>query len=441
MHHRSALIIFAIVVLYATGCSIAPRILESDGVTQRTQALQDLQIKVMRFADEYVGRIVDPITALESRNAAERSQAQNWKISQATSAYMIGAGPSPVTNAVDFVVLATLSHMVINDVWRKGAYGERAAALDEVYRQLETRSWELVGQAISSVQQQQLRALIDDWRTHHPHIEAVPYTHFSEFARSTAEPDKPLDISLLPLLGLDPLSELDPAVREIAQTRHLAERAIYYGQRAPHLLDMQIERLTYQLADMPEMQRMFTAVDQASRAVDRAGTLADKLPGVFANERAATIRQLLAGLADQEQRMGQLAVELRQTFHAGATTSDSLNATIKSFESLLAHMKDASPASEPSAGPSKPFDIAEYTDAARAFTTATRQLDELIRTMNTDVPTAVALTQSMVGEAKAVVDYAFWRLTTLLFLSVGMLLVAALGYRVLSYRIRSRRDE
>ena len=92
-------------------------------------------------------------------------------------------------------------------------------------------------------------------------------------------------------------------MRELGQTRRLAERAIYYGQRTPHLLDMQRERLTYQLAVMPEMQRMLTAVDQASRAVERTGVLADKLPGVFAHEREATIRQLLAGLTDQEQQL------------------------------------------------------------------------------------------------------------------------------------------
>ena len=50
------------------------------------------------------------------------------------------------------------------------------------------------------------------------------------------------------MLGLDPLTQLDPAVREITQTRELAERTIYYMQRAPSLLDMQLERITYQLA-------------------------------------------------------------------------------------------------------------------------------------------------------------------------------------------------
>ena len=38
-------------------------------------------------------------------------------------------------------------------------------------------------------------------------------------------------------------TRLDPAVREITQSRELAERAIYYMQRTPDLLDMQIERL------------------------------------------------------------------------------------------------------------------------------------------------------------------------------------------------------
>ena len=102
-------------------------------------------------------------------------------------------------------VLATLSRMVIEVVWRKGEYGERACTLDEVYHEREARSWKLAEHAISGVLRQQPRLLIDDWRAHHPHVEAVPYTHFSEFARSIEQSDKPLDMSLLPLLCLDPL--------------------------------------------------------------------------------------------------------------------------------------------------------------------------------------------------------------------------------------------
>lgn len=189
---------------------------------------------------------------------------------------------------------------------------------------------------------------------------------------------------------------------------------------------------------MPEMECLLTVVDQASRAVERTGALADKLPGVFAHEREATIRQLLAGLTDQEQQIRQLAVELRQTFQAGAMIPDSLNATIKSFESLMAHLKGTESTTEQSVVPSKPFDVAEYTEAAREFAATARQLDELIRTVNTDVPGAVALTHGIAAEAKDMVDYAFWRITTLSFLSVVMVFVAALGYRTLSSRIGSR---
>ena len=72
------------------------------------------------------------------------------------------------------------------------------------------------------------------------------------------------------LIGLDPLSNLDPAVRELEQTRLLAERTIYYLQRAPSLLDMQIERLTYQLAVMPEAKQTLAGVERVSVAAEVA---------------------------------------------------------------------------------------------------------------------------------------------------------------------------
>ena len=42
--------------------------------------------------------------------------------------------------------------------------------------------------------------------------------------------------SVFSLFQVDPLSGLDPAVREIAQTRLFAERALFVAQKMPMLL-------------------------------------------------------------------------------------------------------------------------------------------------------------------------------------------------------------
>ena len=67
-----------------------------------------------------------------------------------TAAYTIASGPNPLVNALDMIVLATLSRSVMEDYWRKELYGERAAHLLEVHRGLEQESWSLVQNVLDS---------------------------------------------------------------------------------------------------------------------------------------------------------------------------------------------------------------------------------------------------------------------------------------------------
>ena len=48
--------------------------------------------------------------------------------SQATGAFTIATGPNPELNAIDMLVFATLSRMVIEDRWVGELYGPRAEA-------------------------------------------------------------------------------------------------------------------------------------------------------------------------------------------------------------------------------------------------------------------------------------------------------------------------
>jgi hypothetical protein len=105
----------------------------------------------------------------------------------------------------------------------------------------------------------QLRELIARWRAENPRVHAVTFIHFPEFAKSVGEPRPGEGRSpgnLFAMLGLDPLTQLNPAVREVTETRELAERTIFYMQRTPSLIDMQLERFMYQLAVLPETKSL-----------------------------------------------------------------------------------------------------------------------------------------------------------------------------------------
>ena len=101
--------------------------------------IQEAQLKVMRFADEYKSRVGEIITRLQAsaRTQEERLNAQNWKLQQSESIYLIASGANPLTNALDTVVLATLSRMVLEDAWVRELYGDRTQELWETHSSLE----------------------------------------------------------------------------------------------------------------------------------------------------------------------------------------------------------------------------------------------------------------------------------------------------------------
>ena len=453
-----ASLLLAASVTGLSGCAMISKLTGAEDEAEATK-LQELQLKVMRFADEYAGGISEPITRFqtETQDAAERLAAQNWRLSQATSAYTIATGPNPVTNALDMVVLATLSRMVIEDSWIQDKYGERAAPLSDAHRNLEPGAWALASEVLTEGQIQQLRQVIEEWRLKNPHVRAVAYVYFRDFARAVGRPrpgESKLSGSLFSLIGIDPLSNLDPAVQEIAQTRNLAERTIYYLQRAPRLLDMQVERLTYQIASMPETRDALQDVDRVSLAAEAVGKVAGQLPDLVAREREAVIRQLpdlvarereavisqfMREMAARQHQMLALVSELRGALEAGTATFDSLQGTLRGIDSLFGRFDKNKEESTAPAIPAKPFDIADYANAAREFAATARQLELLMVQLNAGAPQVGDLAHRTVADMHALVDFAFSRLIILVVVLVAAVWIAALAYRLVIRRIGIRR--
>ncbi len=442
-----ASLLLAASVTGLSGCAMISKLTGGKAEAEATK-LQELQLKVMRFADEYAGGISEPITRFqtETQDAAERLAAQNWRLSQTASAYTIATGPNPVTNALDMVVLATLSRMVIEDSWIQDKYGERAAPLSDAHRKLEPGAWALASEVLTEGQIQELRQVIQEWRRKNPHVRAVAYVYFKDFARAVGRPRPGESISsgsLFSLIGIDPLSNLDPAVQEIAQTRHLAERTIYYLQRAPRLLDMQVERLTYQIASMPETRDALQDVDRVSLAAEAVGNVVGQLPDLVAREREAVISQFMREMAARQQQMLALVSEIRGTLEAGTATSDSLQGTVRGIDSLFGRFDKSEEESTAPAMLAKPFDIADYANAAREFAATARQLEVLMVQLNAGAPQIGDLAHRTVADMRALVDFAFSRLIILVVVLVAAVWIAALAYRLVVRRIgiRRTRDE
>ena len=434
---RVALVLL-IAVSFLSGCAATNRLFRDRAAEERAAALLQLQLSVMRFADEYTAWVTERVGVFQQStdDPGERLAAQSWLVSQATSAFTIATGPNPELNAIDMLVFATLSRMVIEDRWVGELYGPRAEGLLVAHRGLEARAWNFAPMLLSEAQVNQLRSDIEDWHRRNPIVRAVPFIHFEDFAFATgATPaGTASSSSIFSFLGIDPLSNLDPAVRELAQTRQLAERAVYYGQRAPKLISMEAQRLAFEMAMTPESATLLANVDRVGAAAQSASTLAEDLPRLFAEERSAAIEQLTGILDERQGQLQALVVELRSTLEAGGTTSDSVRETIAALDVLLARFDR--PASATARSESRPFDVTEYTEALLVMGETAQQLQVLLGQADGKMPALDQASERVTGQLVSLVDHVYWRLVQLVLVLVTAGVVGALGYRAIVRRIR-----
>ena len=424
------------------GCSTVQRLTPGEESKVRAAQLQELQLKVMRFADDYTGRISDPIAKLDLQSTPPevRLRAHNWRVSQATAAYTIASGANPTINALDMVVLATLSRIVVEDRLIED-YGERARALLDAHRYLEQQSWSLVDGVLNAEQAREVRAAIDRWRAENPTTRSVAQVRFADFAALELRRGKEQQESngLFGFIGLDPLSNLDPAVRELEQTRQLAERTIYYLQRAPSLLDMEIERLVYQLAAMPEAERTLANIDRLSLAAEAMGQLSARAPEIIASERHAIITELAAALHAEQERLQPLLVSVRDVLNAGTQTSQSVTGTVTALDAFVARFQPDEAAPANPATPKRPFDITEYAATARDLAAAAERVQGLLAQLNTSSKDVERVTRAATQEVNGIIDHVF-KLALVLILVLGFVTVlCALLYRYWSPRLPSVR--
>lgn len=422
------------------GCQSLPRWSSAEESQRQASRLQQVQLKVMRYSDEYSGALVDPLARLTSlaTSAEERLAAQNWRITQATSAYTIASGPNPIINALDMIVLATLSRAVLEDEWVNQLYGERAAPLRDIHRELEGKSWALVDDLLTFEEITQLRAIIEEWRALHPHIRTVAQIRFADFAAIRAKPRHASHSpSLFALIGLDPLRSIDPAVREIEQTRVLAERTIFYLQRAPNLLDMQIERLVYQLAVMPETKQTLDDVSKVAHASEAIGILSSNAPEIIATQRQAIIEEFTQALASEQDRLRGLLLEINQVLESGAAVSASVGSTVQAVDGLVHTIRSRSDASRPAQG-GRPFDVTEYITAMRELTTSARELHGLLDQIGASSASVEQLTGATIRDVRALADHVYWQIISIFFVLAAIVVISMLLYRHLDRRLATR---
>ncbi|MEY4388270.1 MAG: hypothetical protein RLY20_3553 [Verrucomicrobiota bacterium] len=354
----------------------------------------EVQQTVIRFADEFSAAMVVGVDKLRrGTNTLDAAETLQWKLSLDTETTSIASGPNPCANFLDLTVFVTVTRIALEDHWQVKVFGDSAEPMIQSCRGIETNLWLFAGRMLTATQQVELRSAIQNWRAHNPQPENVLGARAVGFASQVAGNVATKPGSVFNLLALDPLAGMDPAVREIAQSRMFAERALYAARKLPRVVRWQTELLTLNTTRLP-------AVQQVTASVESLGKVADQLPKLVNDQREAAIKQifdnlatertnLVATLAADDLKLRATLVDLRQTLDAGNELLKSADTTTKTLDKFMGRFDAGTnaPAAPPTVNTNtRPFDILDYATTAKEVTATIKELNTTITSLDKAVP-------------------------------------------------------
>jgi hypothetical protein len=414
--------------------------------SQRPQGIPPavLQVELQRIADEVVGRTLsamDDYARIIGTDEARR-QVLRWRVSMGAAVVTIVTGPNPQVNLLDFLALTTVTRIALEEIWVNTTDGPAFEPWLAASRGLEASAWELTEGVFTTEQQQEIRDAIRRWWDSNPETQLTFFVRPGEFSRIIAHTanDNARPGSVWSVVGLDPTVGLDPAVREVTQTRLFAERALYMVQRMPFMARWQVELLADNLVNEQHIAGVLTntaslteSIDRLSRATESASATAALLPDRVTAERKA----ILEALEAQEGRLRELCLDINRTLVSGEAMASSFNTALITFDALMKRFGVGEPAppdapSQPEAAPAPPFNILDYAHTAEQIAAMARQLDLLIQESGSILDSPAldrrigeldSLAERARADTKSVLNHAFLLATGLIVLVLAAVLI------------------
>ena len=264
-------VVLVAVSLLNAGCANQDR----KAPTKESHALLDkqepgrvtqVQQSLMIFVDQFMPALAEGFDYIE-RNATApeaRAAAKARKINGALAALKNAVNPQPYAGLLDMVVMVTLLSDRASATAAKELYGPYSERLTTGLAAQRAEIWSVASRYITAEQLEELSQSIQEWQNAHPERQYLAFVRIDGFpeTRQIQQDRKPARRanSVYGLLFLDPLSNLDPAVREFEMSRQLAERAFFYLQRMPLVIAWQTEQVFSQMVGAPEVQSAISSI-------------------------------------------------------------------------------------------------------------------------------------------------------------------------------------
>jgi hypothetical protein len=431
-------------LLVAASCGLVREVAETPGrLANPPPAAASIDLDAVREeALRYADRIVDRIDVAALRFAATARSAQDhelsltWRITAAERAYQLAAQARPVAALADLVALCTYERRLFEAYWMV-AFDERGRPLLEAWQTLEEDGLATAERLLPAQQSKDLRAVMTDWSASVTDTDQLLRTgppRFEELAgkrQATAA-----SRSLLGVVGLDPLDSLEPAAREVAQARELAERAVFLAQRALRTAAWRLELLTRRLADQPASQQLLADMERVSMAAEQATAMANVLPERISHELSEQRAGLVADLERVSEPTRALLAQAQATLEAGTRLAEALDVATKSVDAFVAQVAPPEPVGEAPSDepPGKPFDPVEYTELAAQVTAGLQELNAAAASLDRNLPAAQRAVDDAAQRLDRSVERAYGLALRLVLIAIGATAAAVLLVRALRPR-------
>lgn len=326
-------------ILLATGCthSSAPTSLSPAAGKSFPVDRHQLQADLMNYVDDLIAGIgVTFGHTIDDHNAPNAIDfAANQRLEIATSALDDAVQINQLSGLMNAYVLVRLSRRELDRPSSAKLLGDDYPLIREFMRQEESDARTLIAKYLSVAQQEELEAEIAKWIAENPDDHSVTHVNLVDFSLSSDASSANTSGSIFSLLNLDPLSDIDPAVREVAQTRQIAERVFFYTQHASVILSWRAQYLYQKMLAAPQVANLQSNLDSLNETGKHFATLGDRLTAVAEN---LPINKFTA--IDQAQLS---AVQTGNTLMQQATTrvSQEREASLQQLSQLLQNQQTA----------------------------------------------------------------------------------------------------
>jgi len=399
----------------------------------REEQLTRLQFDVMRLADQGIVDLSGSARQFSRGIGTPDAHRQGliWTVSHTNRVLSIASNPRPLAALVDLLLFASVQRIFHEEYWLPKIHGEADRPMLEAFQRLEASCWAVVGPVLSSKEQDALRLVVSAWREENSDLSsavAVEAPSFVNFALPVMTGEKkPFVTTLIDLVSLDPLAGLEPAVREVATARQLAERMFFFTQHMPRLLAQQTELLTLKTLNLPEVRSSVEGAERFSQAADQLAATAALLPETLRREREG----LVASLEQSSAPLQALLEQSRATLDAGTRTAESITLGVGALEAFVSRSDGSGGRSSSESATPRPFDVREYSEAATQIGVAANELSLAITAADERLPGMQKALDTAATRVEGSVDHAYGRALRLLFWAVGLVSAAVLGLRLL----------